>query len=710
MFVLYLILFIIVSVISIFVGMKMSEGINHTTLLVFFWIIYIATLLTIANAVSTVFFYNVLRTKRGLPGDQGRVGDKGDLGVPGLCEVTCSSKVCNLTIINGINQYYTTLKAQYVQQSDPSVVDTIKNREITDNIKIICNSDAYKQVSKFKAPKMINDYIINIYSKWLKVLFDADKTEDKRMIIEYLETDGLEERPELAGSPFNEIEKYDIYYWGRDRVFHPRVIEYCNIPDINKKMPQMDPPLLKGIKTNMYSPVLDHYRFEARSGAIKIKSKYVSVYRVNPYTHLGVVYYPLGDFFTKESPAKFSDKNKFVEHYGIAKKNRVDFKGNNLMICPDSPTILLAGTDKYLRPPQDWELIWTNTNGKYGNNNVSMWKPKDYYDKTLNKWFRGCGTFTLAFTGKFKSDQQFKNPRQYYGYNTPEKQPIRLVAEELLNKITGEGTDIEEIWNDKNSRSSYNVSVWITKDKKYREDYNNAIAISGFAKPAKNKLNFYTIKEEVFKEIPMGSIDFKHPLVDKSELGTGYMGSPEREAQYSIFSFLDIPLSVKLNNLDVTNKIFIKHSGLNKINSYMIQKLEGGSADLAGSFGVSTDADNFNVSTTLKYSSGDPNQIWQIECIDENNNKTEDCASAKRYMIKSTERKLYLISEIDKSTTGRFNFSIKELPDTNSPNYSTLIKKYVWFKPLSATGNKLRNEEQIGPKPTSDNSQTKSKK
>jgi hypothetical protein len=692
MFILYVILFIITLIISIFVGMKMSENINHTTLLIFFWIIYIATLLTIANAVSTVFFYNVLRIKRGIPGDQGRVGDKGDVGVPGLCDVACSSKVCNLTITKGINEYYTTLKSQYVQSST-STLETIKNREIMDNIKIICSSDAYKQVSKFKPPKMINDYIINIYTKWLKILFDADKTEDKRMIIEYLETDGLEERPELEGSPFNEIEKYDIYYWGRDRVFHPRVIEYCNIPDINKKMPQLDPPLLKGIKTNMYSPVLDHYRFEARSGAIKIKSKYVSIYRVNPYSHLGVVYYPLGDFFTKESKSKFNNTNKFVEHYGIAKKNRVDFKGNNLMIGPKIPTILLAGTDKYLRPPQDWELIWTNTNGKYGNNNVSMWKPKDYYDKTLNKWFRGCGTFTLAFTGKFKSNQQFKNPREYYGYNTPEKQPIRLVAEELLNKITDSNIDIEEIWNDKNSRSSYNVSVWITKDKQYRAEYNNAIAVSGYAKPPKNKLNFYTIKPEVFKEIPMGSVDFKHPLVDKSELGTGYLGSPEREKQYSIFSFIDIPLEIKLSNLDIANKIFIKHSGLNKINSYMIRKLESGSAELTGSFGVSNDTDNYDVSTTMKYSSADPNQIWEIVCIDENNKQIDDCTKAKRYMIKSTERNLYLVSEIDKSTTGRFNFLIKQLPNENEKNYSTLIKKYVWFKPLSATGNQLTNKE-----------------
>jgi hypothetical protein len=125
----------------------------------------------------------------------------------------------------------------------------------------------------------------------------------------------------------------------------------------------------------------------------------------------------------------------------------------------------------------------------------------------------------------------------------------------------------------------------------------------------------------------------------------------------------------------------------------MIRKLESGSAELTGSFGVSNDTDNYNVSTTLKYTSADPNQIWEIECIDENNKKINDCTKAKRYMIKSPERNLYLVSEIDKSTTGRFNFSIKQLPDENDKNYSTLIKKYVWFKPLSATGNQLIDKE-----------------
>jgi dTDP-4-dehydrorhamnose reductase len=86
----------------------------------------------------------------------------------------------------------------------------IKNYVISDKLRTICSSDAYKQVTQIKSVDTVNKYIIDIYQKWIKILIDADKTDDKKQIREYLETEGMEEEPELAGSPFKEIEKYDV--------------------------------------------------------------------------------------------------------------------------------------------------------------------------------------------------------------------------------------------------------------------------------------------------------------------------------------------------------------------------------------------------------------------------------------------------------------------------------------------------------------------
>ena len=677
--ILYIILLIILIAVAVFFGVKISEGIYHPTLLVFFWVIYIATLLTVGNAVSTVFFYNVLRTKRGIPGDQGRVGDKGDSGIGGVCDITCNTKACTFAITNAINDAYNSLVKSSNKSSDKTdkfdkTKATIKNREVMDNIKIICNSDAYKQVSKFKDTNTVNNYIIKIYVDWLKLLFESDKTDDKHIIIEYLETDGLEERPDLNG--FDELEKYDVYYWGRDRVFHPRVVEYCGDPDINKKMQEHYPPIIKGIRTNIYQPLLTRYRFGRKRRFDTRHTDWLSIYRVSPYTFEGVVYYPLGDY-CNHAP-NISNKNKFVETLNDEnKRSRIDFKNNEFANSPVDATILVNANNQYVRPPQDWQYIWQATKSDR-NINMTVWKPKDFYDNTLNKWFRGCGTFTLF-------DKGMKNPREVYGYNTPEKQPIRLVAEELLIKI--ETGNLKYAWNDQESGQVRDVTYWTTNDQDYRNNINLPLTTNSYNKPS--KLTFYKLNLDKFKELKVGSIKMNNELISNSAYGFGVLGA-DREPKYSVFSFLDIPVQVILTNSGNADKIFIRHSGLNQINSYMIQKVNIGEDELKTTFGVKSNT--YNVSQYQKYNPNDENQIWLIVCVDDNNMISKDCKS-KKYLIKSQSTDLYLTSMIDQSTTNNFIYTVKQLPSSTSKDYNSLIQQFLWIKPTSATGNHLVTEK-----------------
>jgi hypothetical protein len=232
MFVLYIGLFIIGVAGILYFGLKISENIYHSTLKAFFWVLYIASILTIGNIFATGIFYNVLRFKRGSPGDQGRIGDYGDMGYSGTCDTSCDSKICGLTIMDSLNKYYSNLISKALGQS--AILNdnpVIRNGEITERIDGICKSNAYKQVSKIKSKKSVNDYLINIYQQWIKLLVDSDMSDDKNIIRDYIETEGYEEKPSsLAGNPFKEIEKYDVYYWGSDRIFHPRIIEYCADP------------------------------------------------------------------------------------------------------------------------------------------------------------------------------------------------------------------------------------------------------------------------------------------------------------------------------------------------------------------------------------------------------------------------------------------------------------------------------------------------
>jgi hypothetical protein len=676
MIILYIILSLILLVIIVFAGTKMSEGINHPTLLIFFWIIYLATVLTIGNGVSTVFFYGVLRTKRGIPGESGRVGDKGAVGLPGVCDSMCDRKACTISITDKINETYAKLVKPYRNTDTDKPI--IRNREFMDNIKTICSSDAYQQVIKYKSAMIINNYISSIYIKWLKLLFKSDKSSNKDLIITYLETDGLEDKPKLDGNPFEEIEKYDIYYWGRNMVFHPRVIQYCNKPEINKNTPQKYPPIIKGIRTNIYNPLMVNGRFKRRKGCCRWRrSDWLSIYRVNPYTFEGVVYYPLGDYFTNWSNA--NPTGKFVETFGIDNPKRLNFANNSLLGGPNDPQLLLAADDNYLRPPYEWDLIWYSSR-RWSNRTLSIWKPRDYYDRTLNKWFRGCGYFSNL-------NHRFQSPRDLYGYNTPERQPIRLVSEELL--IPFSTGNLEYRWYDEYSNASVDMSIWMAKDTEYKNTINLSAVVIGWDAPP--SIQYYKIKTDPFKERPVGEVEFKHPLTDKYEYGIGYLGAPNRDEKYSVFSFLNIPLEVQLVNAGNADKIYVKHSGANTVNSYLIRRLNLGDKELEYAFRRSNSENDDTVLTNVKYNTSDGNQLWELVCVDDNYNISSNCNGFK-YLLKSPDKDVYLSSMLNDTTTNNYIYTSKPLP-AKGGNYKLSMSQFVWFKPSSATGNQLLKEK-----------------
>ena len=61
------------------------------------------------------------------------------------------------------------------------------------------------------------------------------------------------------------------------------------------------------------------------------------------------------------------------------------------------------------------------------------------YNKKLGKWFRGCGFYV-------NTNDRHTSPRHIAGFNTPERQPFRLVNEDLL--ISKKTSNIIELnWN-----------------------------------------------------------------------------------------------------------------------------------------------------------------------------------------------------------------------------------------------------------------------
>jgi hypothetical protein len=678
MIVLYTAILLVLFLGVIYYGVQLSENIKHPTLIALFWIVYISTVLTVGNIVATAFFYNTLRNKKGLPGEQGRIGDKGGTGTPGKCGVQCDGKACIAYLRDNLNKaYQDTIKAL-----NPKIITKeIKNLFIQNNIKILCNSMPYKEISKYKPVNILNDYIVNIYSDWIKLMINADQSMDKAVIRNFLEIEDPDE-PQLEGNAVKEIENYDVFYWGADRIFHPRIIEICNNPSTYKVMPQNKRPKLKALRTNIYDIIWDDDNMRQHDNPFRAGyrrfTQYFSIGRGQIYTFEGNNYYPVGDVLKNIGPLR--KDAKYIETFKTSEIKRIDLPSTLGYNGFDQPTLLVCGTDDYIRPPLEWEPIWKSRK-KY---NLSFWRAKDIYDPKLKKWFRAIGFMAV--------NTIHINPRQYYGYNNPENQPFRLVAEELLEKI--DTNDLRYAWNDTRSGSDWDVSVWLPNHVDYLNEINLPLAYPSLGRPP--RLTFYRIKDHVFREQVIDAVSYSDRLTSPDGLGLGYHGAPERDPKYSVFTFINLPIEIQLTNIGLGAKIFVKHSGLNIVNAYMIRQLSLGETELKGAFGKSSDPSERNVYDSYNYNPNNPNLIWEIVCIDASNNPVSDCSS-QRYLIKKRGHNQYLKAFIHHTDLDFIKYSLDSLPTNMTEKRSELFEQFVWYNPKSATGNQLITTREIRP-------------
>ena len=103
----------------------------------------------------------------------------------------------------------------------------LNNLYVKQLIKRICHSDEFKEVSAIKGPQYLIEYIKDIMLDWVDLIFK----EGGEL---YFKTIGAENDFEWREvNPFNEIKKYDLFYWGAPNNTRPRLIS--SIPKFGKK-------------------------------------------------------------------------------------------------------------------------------------------------------------------------------------------------------------------------------------------------------------------------------------------------------------------------------------------------------------------------------------------------------------------------------------------------------------------------------------------
>tara|TARA_B110001469_G_C9623297_1_gene310864 strand:+ start:232 stop:816 length:585 start_codon:yes stop_codon:yes gene_type:complete len=82
----------------IFLGIKLSESIVNPDVNIFFWGLYITSLMTLINVSMSIFFYTSIISKKGPLGPRGSKGKMGDRGESGSCGDDCKSKTLQLMV------------------------------------------------------------------------------------------------------------------------------------------------------------------------------------------------------------------------------------------------------------------------------------------------------------------------------------------------------------------------------------------------------------------------------------------------------------------------------------------------------------------------------------------------------------------------------------------------------------------------------------
>ena len=645
LFIYYIGGYLFVSAILFYLGTIFSQDIENSISYGLFWVIYIITFITIGNSVFNYYSYVSLGSKDGRRGNEGYPGIEGDKGDDADCDKDCKLKSFSLVILNKLNvEYNKILEVARKQAIEPR--RNIKNSYIIDTVKRICDSKQFKQVSQLKHPSKLLDYISETFSNWIKIIAEADLSEGKKHFQDYMEIYGEQREWEALikseNNPFHEIEKYDIYYWGLDKEFHPIKLKSClKIKEVNKKKP------IRAVKTNLYN----RRHIDKGTGAYFD----LALWRSEPLKIKDEIYHPLGEVSTCVWDPKLNDK--YVELLGD-KPFKFAVNSSEKMSGPNYSNVLVAGDkDSVRKPPAtawDWSYNSQKSGGKYY---VTMWNAKDFEED--GKLFR-------CFGGMSMPNYNWNNPTQQLGRD---KVPIVCVNDKLLDEVPNKHNFI---YDDRKSGGRYDIEVFANLDGEYNLSYfRKGKWGKGIRGPDLTR-KMYKLKDEYVKNNQNLSADelnnladdgyavgFQDVKYDNDTSDTSDTGNNNNNRKGSLFDLLDLVVKSPLQSMVHRQKLFLEHSGLNKPNSYLIKEYDKKTNEPDKCLKINEKGNSYTVSTC---NPTQDKQLWEIEFLGQ---------SKEMCLVKSLQNFKYLSSFKPYVYQLTGNLPSRDIKDPK-------LKPYIW--------------------------------
>ena len=312
----------------IFLGLHLTEGLDSIAQIVLTWIVYAIMCTTFINVFVLGYFWSVVRNKSGPTGIRGSAGETGIIGYDGTCDISAPQSIC----IEAISSY---IDALYFAQTQTHILNEETQRfpcnYLNDKISVMAGSSQYTVIISNVAVANAINYIKSIWAKWFDLIYNGTNVEGVWFTDEF-----ADENYEWVGNnPFDEIKKYDIYYWGITRDFRPLKAEICRSTPMyqSSKLPMPNAPhqpRLKIIQTNDYYPVQSPGRGTASSD----DNHDASIWSPKVMSIGADTYYPISDILTIDANTHSKSGKTIIGDM------QYDVAGDT---GPDMKTILVSG-------------------------------------------------------------------------------------------------------------------------------------------------------------------------------------------------------------------------------------------------------------------------------------------------------------------------------------------------------------------------------
>ena len=647
----------------IYLGLHISEDIIDPYGYVLFWVAYIFFGISMGTILMLGKFWSVLITKTGPPGLRGIPGAQGDSGISGECNDDHNVLYAMKTIKETINQV--ALDTGIItsnNKNDKSVYNpdtlTLTNSYIDFAVKRMVTSKQFEILlslpsdnlaklppgSRMTFAKSLDDltgYLSGIWSEWITDIIKINKSAASAFLTSI---DGqTEDNPEIEAYFRNEIEKYDVWYWGATRVFRPLKAEVCRQSVLldnkgneyaNVRFPGNLKPRIE-IREITYSDkdtskLIETWRLDSMPDA----TPNFTAWKSRKSGIWGDIGKPLAMIpkIIKEGDKTFYPIGQvFVE--GNSKRKTDTIK----------KTILVSG-DVII--PDIYDEMWYDRKGTNILKKGGMGKSDG--DSKGRFWKLGSSQPGYTCLGDyFMSDWRARaDIEKKFGIKNPDKKDMNRSLFAGYTGIVCVPSDcLIELPRAENPKFSYQFSGDYYKNAYYQVDvftakdsqtgYNiirsanpgyKALATRKYVVTPKDG-KFYKFADKCIKPpIP----DVKTPMKEFTDLGIGWFGHPMQTNQkYSVFAYLGIMPEGIIIHRNSGHRHYIRHYGGMEPNKFIVLQYDPDQdKDFTNAYRVSSDSSVGIAAVNLT----DERQQWRINNLSDGNFRLASVVYPTKYL------------------------------------------------------------------------------